>query len=186
MTGTYDGGGTGVAADHDAEFAEFAAASLADLRRTAYLMCGDWHRAEDAAQEALIRVYRSWHRVRSREALLGYARRACVRVVIDESRRPWRRESPSDEAGRDLAVAGPGDLVADRDAMVEALAGLTPRRRACLVLRFYHDLSVAESARVLRCSEGTVKSQTHAALRQLQPLLAAHEDAGSAVREGRT
>jgi RNA polymerase sigma factor (sigma-70 family) len=81
----------GQARDID-EFAEFAAASLRDLRRTAYLMCGDWHLAEDVAQEALIRAYRSWRRVQRRESLPGYARQTVVRLVIDERRRPKRRE----------------------------------------------------------------------------------------------
>jgi DNA-directed RNA polymerase specialized sigma24 family protein len=126
-----------MAGEHDEEFVEFATASLPGLRRTGYLMCGDWHRAEDAAQEALIRVYRSWHRVERREGLLAYARRTTVRILIDESRRP------------------------------------------CVVLRYYHDLSVAETARALGCSEGTVKSQTSDALRALRPLFGDVVDARS-------
>src|SRR5688500_8934536 len=96
MTDQHDGR-TGMAGERDEEFVEFAAASLPGLRRTGYLMCGDWHRAEDAAQEALIRVYRSWDRVQRREGLLAYARRTTVRILIDESRRPWRRETPTGE-----------------------------------------------------------------------------------------
>ena len=161
-----------MARSYDDEFAAFAAGALAGLRRTAYLMCGDWHRAEDAAQEALIRVYRSWHRVERREGLLAYARRTTVRILIDESRRPWRRESPVDDQRLDRATsAGPETATTERDAMVRALASLTPRRRACVVLRYYHDLSVAETARALGCSEGTVKSQTSDALRALRPLV---------------
>ena len=161
-----------MARSYDDEFAAFAAGAVAGLRRTAYLMCGDWHRAEDAAQEALIRVYRSWHRVERREGLLAYARRTTVRILIDESRRPWRRESPVGDDRLDRATsAGPETATSERDAMVRALASLTPRRRACVVLRYYHDLSVADTARALGCSEGTVKSQTSDALRALRPLV---------------
>jgi RNA polymerase sigma-70 factor (sigma-E family) len=159
-----------MAGDRDEAFVEFAAASLPGLRRTGYLMCGDWHRAEDAAQEALIRVYRSWDRVQRREGLLAYARRTTVRILIDESRRPWRRETPTEER-HDIGMPDPTARSDERDAMVRALSSLSPRRRACVVLRYYHDLSVAETARALGCSEGTVKSQTSDALHALRPLL---------------
>ncbi len=159
----------GQARDID-EFAEFAAASLRDLRRTAYLMCGDWHLAEDLAQEALIRVYRSWRRVQRRESLPGYARQTVVRLVIDERRRPKRRELVGVEP-RDLPVPDASAEVDERDEVLAALAGLPPRRRACVVLRFHLDLSVAETAQVLGCTEGTVKSQTSAALAHLRQAL---------------
>jgi RNA polymerase sigma-70 factor (sigma-E family) len=157
-------------AGHDEEFAAFAASSLADLRRTAYLLCGDWHRAEDAAQEALLRLYRAWRRVERREALLAYARRTTVRILIDESRRPWRRETPV-EVAPDVPHPDRSGRVDDRAEMVAALAQLPPRRRACVVLRYYLDLSVAQTATALSCSEGTVKSQTSAALRSLHDVL---------------
>lgn len=161
-----------MAQSYDEEFTAFAAASLPQLRRTAFLMSGDWHRAEDAAQEALIRLYRVWRRVERQEALLSYARRTTVRLLIDESRRPWRRERPT--ADHDAATwvrASGAEAFDERDAMVQALSELPPRRRACVVLRYYHDLSVAETAAVLACSEGTVKSQTSHALDTLRVLL---------------
>lgn len=165
----------------DEEFVAFASASLPTLRRTAFLMCSDWHRAEDAAQEALIRVYRSWHRVERREGLLAYARRTTVRLIIDESRRPWRRETPTDVDHRVSTATAPDPATAlvERDAMVRALSSLSPGRRACVVLRYYHDLSVAQTARELGCSEGTVKSQTSDALRALRPLVGEIVDTGS-------
>ena len=161
-----------MARSHDEEFTAFAAAALPHLRRTAYLMSGDWHRAEDVAQDALIRVYGAWRRVEHREGLLSYARRTAIRLLIDESRRPWRREHPtaSHQAGAWVG-ASVGETFDERDAMVRALSELPPRRRACVVLRYYHELSVAETAEVLGCSEGTVKSQTSRALDTLRALL---------------
>ena len=172
VTAVHDGKAMGMARSYDEEFTAFAAAALPHLRRTAFLMSGDWHRAEDVAQDALIKVYGAWRRVEHREGLLSYARRTTIRLLVDESRRPWRREHPtaSHEAG---AWVGPtGDTAFDeRDVMVRALSELPPRRRACVVLRYYHELSVAETADMLGCSEGTVKSQTSQALDTLRALL---------------
>ena len=74
--------GQGMARSHDEEFTAFAAGALPQLRRTAYLMSGDWHRAEDVAQDALIRVYGAWHRIERHEGLLSYARRTTVRLRL--------------------------------------------------------------------------------------------------------
>src|SRR5262245_45276295 len=166
---------------HDDEFAAFAAASVADLRRTAYLMCGDWDRAEDAAQEALLRLYRAWRRVERREALLAYARRTTVRILVDESRRPWRRRETSVAWSPERPAADAMGGVDDRDEMVAALARLPARRRACVVLRYYHDLSVAETAKSLAISEGTATSQTSEALRTLHDALL---DQATGARDG--
>src|SRR5277367_3488505 len=92
----------------EAEFTAYVAASSARLRRIAFLICGDWQHAEDAVQNALVKLYRSWSRVRDHESLNGFVRTTMVRGLIDEGRRPWRRETPSDalpdraslEAGR--------------------------------------------------------------------------------------
>lgn len=135
-------------------------------------MCGDWHRAEDVAQDALIRVYGAWRRIERQEALLSYARRTTVRLLIDESQRPWRRERPTASHDAEGWVHnGAGAVLDERDAMIRALSQLPPRRRACVVLRYYHDLSVAETAEVLGCSQGTVKSQTAQAIDSLRSLL---------------
>jgi RNA polymerase sigma-70 factor (sigma-E family) len=165
-----DGEDHAVGRSYDEEFTAFVVASLPDLRRTAYLMCGNWHHAEDAAQEALIRVYRSWRQVDRREGLLAYARRTTIRILIDQSRRPWRRERSTDSPESHHAL-DPTAEVDERDAMVRALLSLSPGRRACVVLRYYHDLTVAETAHALGRSEGTVKSQTSDALRALRGLV---------------
>src|SRR5437867_11800143 len=74
------------------EFADYFAARLDAVRRTAYLLCGDWHRADDLAQTAFVALHRRWHRIRDRGATDTYLRKTLVRASIDESRRPWRRE----------------------------------------------------------------------------------------------
>lgn len=159
-----------MARNYDDEYVEFAAYALHELWRTAYLLCGDWHRAEDAAQEALIRLYRRWPKVERREGLMPYARRALVRIVIDESRRPWRREVAS-RMLPEQPIAGGFTAVDDRMALIEALASLSAQRRACVVLRYYEQLSVRETAQALGCGEGSVKSQTSRGLGDLRRAL---------------
>ncbi|MEI5672001.1 MULTISPECIES: SigE family RNA polymerase sigma factor [unclassified Nocardioides] len=149
-------------------FTEFALASRTRLRRTAYLLCGDWDRARDHVQEALVRVYVRWPRLQKQGGELAYARRAVASVVIDESRRRSSRELPADPdldrpSTEDVAAA-----VTDRAALMAALAGLPPRQRACVVLRYFEELDVRETAATLGCSEGTVKSQTSRALASLR------------------
>lgn len=158
-------------ADADEEFAAYTAASAARLRRTAYLLCGDWQRAEDELQAALVKLYLSWNRVRARGALDAFVRTTMIRGLIDSRRRPWRREwahavLPDRAAPESLPLE-------DRLVVREALALVPPRQRAVLVLRFYEDCDVAETARLIGCSEGTVKSQTARGLARLRELLAA-------------
>jgi RNA polymerase sigma-70 factor (sigma-E family) len=171
---------------YDAEYVEFADSAMVRLRRTAYLLCGDWHRADDVAQEALVRLYVAWPRVIRRDGLFAYARRTVVRLLVDHAKRPWRREVSStylvDAASGSHASSS--DRVHDHMELVRALQALSPRRRACIVLRYFNDLSVAETARALDCSEGTIKSQT---ARGLDDLRQALEDVGVTridLREG--
>ena len=154
----------------DDQYVEFATHALRELRRTAYLLCGDWHRAEDAAQEVLIRLYRRWPRVDRREGLRPYARRALVRILIDQGRRPWRREV-SVETPPETATPEAVRAVDDRMVLIAALNRLPARRRACLVLRYFDELSVRETANAMGCSEGTVKSQTASGLDDLRRVL---------------
>jgi RNA polymerase sigma-70 factor (sigma-E family) len=156
-------------AERDEEFTAYVAASAVRLRRMAYLLCGDWQRAEDELQAALVKLYLAWNRVRARGALDAFVRKTLVRGLIDEHRRPWRRE----EAHAALPdQAAPDSLpLEDRLAVREALAQVPPRQRAVLVLRYYEDCDVAETARLVGCSEGTVKSQTARGLAKLRELL---------------
>jgi RNA polymerase sigma-70 factor (sigma-E family) len=155
----------------DQEFASFVVGSQRRLRGTAYLMCGDWALASDIVQEALIRVYVAWPRLEARSGgAHAYARRCVVNVAIDRSRKRSSSEVPSEESRFERADGepDPGTSVADRQALVAALRLLAPRQRACVVLRYFEDQSVTETARLLSCSEGTVKSQTARALETLR------------------
>jgi RNA polymerase sigma-70 factor (sigma-E family) len=150
----------------DTEFVQFVDGHARELRRTAYLMCGDWSRAEDATQDALVKLYVAWSRLERSGGLRAYAHRAVTTAVIDQGRRPWRREVAS-EAMPDHG-ADPTDQVDRRLAVVRALQSLPHRRRQCVVLRYFVDLSVEETAHHLGITTGTVKSQTARALEQVR------------------
>ncbi|WBB67891.1 SigE family RNA polymerase sigma factor [Micromonospora sp. WMMD812] len=149
----------------DAEFVEFARASSGRLVHAAFLMTGDHHLAEDAAQTALVRTYAAWSRVRDNDAY-GYARTVLVNHLVDSWRRPIR-EYPSD----DLPEQRRGDVadeVATRRWLLAILGTLSPRERAIVVLRYYFDLPEAQVARELDVSVGTVKSTGSRALGKLR------------------
>jgi RNA polymerase sigma-70 factor (sigma-E family) len=152
------------------DFREYVNGRMDGLRRTAYLLTGDWHTADDIVSVALIRLYRHWRRVSTMDNIDAYVRRTLLRTWLNERRRPWRRELPAGDAMPEppSAPAGTEAGVANRMAMLAVLAGLPPRRRAVLVLRYFDDLSVEETAAVLGISPGTVKSQTARALSVLR------------------
>ncbi len=158
----------------EAEFVEFAQHARTRLRRTAYLLCGDWDQAADHVQEGLIRLYVAWPRMHRAGREYAYASKAVVSAFLDHARRRSSRELPSDLATLGVAErtssAGLADAVTTRETLMRALADLPPRQRACVVLRYFEDLSVAETAAVLECSEGTVKSQTSRGLDSLRAM----------------
>ena len=149
-------------------FAEFIRACGPSLSRTAYLLTGDHHRAEELLQSALVRTAPHWRRVAQGGNPEGYVRRA----MINERVSWWRRRRPTTAAipERGTGADEPAEA-AERVTMADALAALPPRQRAVVVLRYFHDYSVDDVADVLGCSPGTVKSQTHHALRRLRELL---------------
>jgi RNA polymerase sigma-70 factor (sigma-E family) len=154
----------------EAEFERYFRARRDAIRRTAYLMCGDWHRADDHTQAAFVALHRHWRRVRDKGALDAWMRRTLVRAVVDESRRPWRRERFTDDVvAVDSVVADPD--VTTRHVLVDGLRSVPPRQRAVLVLRYLDGLDVAATAAALGCSEGTVKSQTSHGLAALRTAL---------------
>jgi RNA polymerase sigma-70 factor (sigma-E family) len=156
--------------DRDKEFREYVLGDRNRLMRTALLLtAGDRHTAEDLVQTALIRVYVHWRRIRY-EGAGPYAHRILVNAFLDDRRRASRRP---EVITADTVEPRP-DGVIDADDLLtvrRALLDLSPRQRAVLVLRFFEDLDVAETARVLECSEGTVKSQTAKALRRLRAVM---------------
>lgn len=158
--------------DDEADYRAFVSARAHPLRRTAYLLCGDWQHAEDLVQSAFTSLYVNWHRVRDRASLDGYVRTTLVRCLIDESRRPWRRETASE---RIPDTAAPEPLgFEDRHLVRSAMRALPVRQRAVVVLRFFDDFDVAQTAEVLGCSQGTVKSYTARALTALRTELGQH------------
>lgn len=156
-----------------AEFQQWAAAARPRLRRTAYLLCGDWHLAEDVTQETLVRVFSVWGRVSATGAPDAYARRTLVNAFHASARRPWRREHLVD-ALPDTADGAAADATGgrdERDALLTALAGLGRSQRAIVVLRYWEDLSVTEVANALDLSTGAVKSQASRGLAHLRRAL---------------
>ncbi|WBB70777.1 SigE family RNA polymerase sigma factor [Micromonospora sp. WMMD812] len=155
--------------DRDAAFAEYFAARSGAMRGTAYLLCGDWHRAEDLVQTAFTKLYLVWNRVSRHEVLDAYVRQILIRTFLDERRRGWwRRERVG---GEDTERPTPPDSPENRLVLLQALAAVPPRQRAVLVLRYWEDLSVEETAALLGCSPGTVKSQAARGLDTLRGLL---------------
>jgi RNA polymerase sigma-70 factor (sigma-E family) len=160
-----------------AGYRDYVAGRMDRLRRTAYLLCGDWHTADDLTSTALVKLFRHWRRVAEMENIDGYLRRTLLRVWLDERRRPWHREHTR-AVVPDLA-AGPGYDVADRMAVLDLLNDLPARRRAVLVLRYFCDLSVEQTAETLGCTTGTVKSQTARALDTLRGRMATEHPEGA-------
>src|SRR3954471_8367866 len=123
----------------DAAFSEFAAANRARLRSTAYLLCGDWDRASDHVQEGLLRLYVAWPRLLRHGGELGYARKAVVSAFLDARRKRSSSERPSPSAQDRASAEDVATAVADRDALMAALARLPERQRACVVLRYFEE-----------------------------------------------
>jgi RNA polymerase sigma-70 factor (sigma-E family) len=155
--------------DRDGAFAEYFAARSGAMRGTAFLLCGDWHRAEDLVQTAFTKLYVHWNRVADHEALDPYVRKVLIHAFIDEGRRSWwRRERPHDVPVERAAAPVDSD---DRLMLLAALGRVPARQRAVLVLRYWEDLSVEETAAVLHCSTGTVKSQAARGLDTLRSVM---------------
>jgi RNA polymerase sigma-70 factor (sigma-E family) len=159
-----------VEAESEREYVEFVTAALPKVRRLAYLLCGDWHRADDLVQQTFIALYTRWRRVRVVEHLDAYVRAMIVRSYLSERRRAWSTRVNLTDSVPDRASFDRPD-VEIRSLVREALNGVPPRQRAVLVLRFLCDLSVVEVAEVLGCSPGTVKSQSSHGLAALRRML---------------
>jgi RNA polymerase sigma-70 factor (sigma-E family) len=161
------------------EFIEFATITSPRLRRTAFLLCGDWHTAEDLAQTTLAKVFGSWRRISRKDAANAYATRILVNTYLADKRRKRVSEVLTDTLPeRPVQPQAPEA----RMVLLDALATLPPGARAVVVLRYWSDLSVDQVAAMLGCSAGNVKSQSARALDRLRILLA--EAAAETGRDG--
>ncbi len=158
-----------VTGQREPEFDEYVARRLSSLRQIAFVLSRDWHQADDIVQGALTKLYLHWPKARAATSIDAYARTILIREFLRQQRSSWARlvsvtSLPPDRPGS----TSDADTALDLGA---ALATLPVRQRATLVLRFYCDLSVEQSAQVLNCTPGTVKSQTAKALQTLRRVL---------------
>jgi RNA polymerase sigma-70 factor (sigma-E family) len=153
------------------EFREFVAARSSALLRTAYLLAGDWGTAEDLLQTALTKTYLAWKRLGEIEAVEPYTRRVLVNTATSWWRRRWHGERPTEVLPEQSSPDRHQEAL-ERDVMWRHVRALPARQRAVLVLRYYEDLSEAQTAELLNISPGTVKSQTARALATLRKRLA--------------
>ena len=140
-------------------YREYVIGRMEVMRRTAYLLCRDWHTADDLVSITISKLYRHWPRVGRMTSVDAYVRKVLLHTWLDEKRRPWHRREQLTEQLPELTTTTEFAVVS-RAQLLDLLDGLPPRRRAAVVLRLYLDLSVEETAEILGCSVGTVKSQT--------------------------
>jgi RNA polymerase sigma-70 factor (sigma-E family) len=155
--------------DLEATFSDYVSARRASLVRTAYLLCGDTHLAEDLVQSALVKAVGHWKRIGDNPE--PWLRKVMVHEHISRWRKHRGRERLTDVVPDEPA----GEATADLD-LATALRTLAPKQRAVIVLRYYEDLTEAETARILRVSIGTVKSQHHDALKRLRQVVPSLRD----------
>jgi RNA polymerase sigma-70 factor (sigma-E family) len=165
-------------------FRSYVAARSPALLRTAYLLTGSRADAEDLLQSTLAKTYLAWDRIRERDAVDGYVRR----VMVNTQTSWWRRRKVDEYATEDVPEHGSerdaAEDLALHDALWTALGKLPKRQRAMVVLRYYEDLSEAETAQVLGVSVGTVKSTTSRALSKLRDTAGLRDDPRTALPSG--
>ncbi|GIH66568.1 SigE family RNA polymerase sigma factor [Microbispora siamensis] len=164
---------------HDDEFSRYVKEARPALRRTAFILSADWHEAEDLVQRTLLAIHRRWDRLEQRDKITSYARTIMVRLISSDRRtHRWSREVLHPLPPEPEPQSDPYALVLDRILLLKALAGLGPRQRAAVVLRYWEDRSVEETAWVMGSEGSTVRSQTVRALAALRTALhAAHDHA---------
>lgn len=153
-------------ASNEMTFSEFMHARWSALFRTAYLLAGSRHEAEDLLQDALAKTCVRWRTLRDKSAAEAYVRR----IMVHDASRGWRRNR-RERATAELPDAGHDGGIDRRESHLDLwrqIQELPPRMRAVLVLRYYEDLSEADTARELGCSVGAVKSQAHHAIKRLR------------------
>jgi RNA polymerase sigma-70 factor (sigma-E family) len=173
-----------VMTDVTEEFSAYVAARQKALLRTAFLLTGDYHAAEDLVQIALARTYLAWNKIRDKGALDAFVRRTMVNEHSSWWRRAWRRLEHTTDTLPEVTAIPPGLERTERDEVWELVSTLPPRQRAAVVLRYYEDLSEVETAAALGCSVGTVKSQTSRALATLRGRLGPPPATPTVAEEG--
>ncbi|MEU7859609.1 SigE family RNA polymerase sigma factor [Nonomuraea sp. NPDC049141] len=172
----------------DADFVDFVRHRGDHHLRTAVLLTGDWHTAEDLVQSCLGKLYRVWHRLDTRSEPDAYLRRILVNTYRSWWRARWRREIPRAELPDLPGPADLGEARAVAEDVRKALAKLPVRQRTALVLRFFADLPESEVADLMGCSAGTVKTHTHRGLQAMRRLISPgtvvnrNEAEGSGIR----
>lgn len=160
-------------AETEAQYVAFVDAALPSLRKLARSATWDTHHADDLVQTTLEKLYVAWPRLTRRDEMpLAYARTTLVRSLVSESRRPWRRRETVTEHLPERAGQDPFGAVDVSVDVMEGLRRLSPRQRLVLYLRHVEDLSVAQTAEAMGCSQGTVKSTTSDAVQALRAALA--------------
>jgi RNA polymerase sigma-70 factor (sigma-E family) len=150
------------------EFAEFVSARSGALHRAAYLMVGDAALAQDLVQEALVKTYAAWPRLRASANAEAYCRKAITTTAISWFRRRSWSERPTEHPASGVDVPGHDDQVTQSQWLWEGLMLLPVRQRAAIVLRYYEDLTEAQTAQAMGCAVGTVKSQVSAGIAKLR------------------
>lgn len=168
----------------EAAFHEYVVERTERLVSFAYLCCGDWHQAEDVVQTALIKLYGAWGRAQ-RYAVEPYVRRIIVNALTDQRRLAWfRRVRVGDEGVAEPVSTSDGrGRTEDRLLLVDALQRLPKRQRAAVVLRYWEDLPVEQTARILNCSTGAVKNLTLRGLAALRGILTTESAPGPVLAE---
>jgi RNA polymerase sigma-70 factor (sigma-E family) len=161
-------------APQEERFRAWAAPRIGRLHRAAYLLCGDWHEAEELVQDALARAFAHWGRVEASNNADAYVRK----ILVNEAKQRWRRNRKPPAARQQDAIIVPDGAHerAVRAELMEALRRLPTRQRAAVVLRYFEQLSEAKTAEALGCSLGTVKSTTHRAVAALRLILTPEVD----------
>lgn len=160
-------------------FADFVRERSPALLRSAWLLTGDWHSAHDLVQTALEKSWPRWGRRMDHPE--AYVRRVLLTTYLSWRRRHWTAEVPTAELPE---ITDPSDEIELRQALLGALAVLTPRQRAVIVLRYFDDLSEADAAEALGCSVGTVKAHASRGLAHLRATPGLAESLGQEVPDG--
>jgi RNA polymerase sigma-70 factor (sigma-E family) len=162
---------SGMRPGEERDYTEYVSGRLAALHRTAYLLCGDSHRADDIVQATLTTIYVQWKRVVGADNVDAYVHRILVRRYLIERRKWWSRVRLGATGAEAATTEAPEHGVVVRSELVTALRALPAGQRAVVVLRYFGDLTVRDTAEALQCSEGNVKSQCARGLAALRETL---------------